>query len=58
MAKVDEKDKEGGEEKERRWIIGRGRKDPKEEKKKGKENFKMSPLLKRMCSFFFVSFRC
>ena len=39
--KMDEK--EGG--KERWWTIGRGRKDSKEEKKKGKENFKMSASL-------------
>jgi hypothetical protein len=42
-----------GKEKERWWTIGRGRKDSKDEKekKKGKENSKMSPSLKRMCSF-------
>ena len=28
--------------------------DEKEKKKKGKENFKMSPSLKRMCSFSLV----
>ena len=47
LGKVDEK--EGG--KERWWTIGRGRKDSKDEKKKGKENSKMSASLKRMCSF-------
>lgn len=48
-----------GKEKERWWTIGRGRKDSKDEKKKGKENFKMSASLKRMCSSFVgVSFGC
>ena len=53
-----EKEKEGG--KERWWTIGRGRKDSKdkeekkEEKKKGKENYKMSASLKRMCFFLFL----
>jgi len=43
------KEKEGG--KERWWTIGRGRKDSKDKektKRKGKENFKMSPSLKGM----------
>ena len=53
LGKVDEKE---GKEKERWWSIGRGRKDSKDEKekKKGKENFKMSASLKRMCSFSLV----
>ena len=48
--KVDQKEGKG---KERWWTIGR---DSKDEKKKGKgrENFKMSPSLKRMCSFLLV----
>jgi len=46
----------GEKEKERWWTIGRDSKDEKKEKKKakGKENFKMSPSLKRMCSFLLV----
>ena len=54
LGKGDEKE---GKEKERWWTIGRGRKDSKDEKekKKGKENYKMSPSLKRM---FFLSFCC
>ena len=56
LGKVNEKE---GKEKERWWTIGRGRKDSKDEKKKGKENFKMSASLKRMCSSFVgVSFGC
>ena len=55
--KADEKE---GKEKERWWTIGRGRKDSKDEKekKKGKENYKMSPSLKRMCSSFLVVLFC
>jgi hypothetical protein len=52
LGKAHEKEKEGG--KERWWSIGWGRKISKEEKKKGKENFKMSASLKRMFSFFFL----
>ena len=50
LGEVDEKE---GKEKERWWTIGRGRKDSKDEKGKGKENFKMSASLKRM---YFLSF--
>ena len=47
LGKGDEKE---GKEKERWWTIGRGRKDSKDEKekKKGKENYKMSPSLKQI----------
>jgi len=58
LGEVDEKEGKG---KERWWTIGRGRKDSKVEKEKGKENFKMSASLKRMYflsfSGCFVSFR-
>ena len=50
LGKVDEKEGKG---KERWWTIGRDSKDQKK-KGKGKENFKMSPSLKRVCSFLLV----